>query len=583
VYVPTLRTEIAPYTRPVPTDGLPPNSQPPPPPPPQAPTHPQPDTTGALASAVWVISTLTLMSRVAGLARDVVTARLFGDAALASAFRAAYALPNLFRRLFGEGALSAAFLPEYTRLRQTDPRAADGLATATLWLLTLATGILTLVVEAILLTLLLTTSDNPDRTLSFQLMMLMLPLMPAVCITAILGGMLQAHGRFGPTAAAPIILNLFQIAAGSLFTFGILTDRTTTAYAVGVSAVLAGVVQIVWSLHALRGRVHWQRASAKARRRGIRVFRRFIPAMIGLGAIQLNSMIDMIIAMWPLWVGPTVLGIAVTLDEKSNAVLSYVQSLYQFPLGVFGLAVATAVFPLLSRAAPRKDEFAAVLRRGLRLSLFIGLPAAAGLAIVREDLVYVIYSGGRGGFTAEGVQRGAAVLLGFAPGVWAYSLNHVMTRAYYASRNTHTPMRVAMLMVLVNITLNLTLIWPLREAGMAWATAISAMLQVTCLIALAPKHLRVAPLDGPTLRAFARIILATALMAAAVAGASLAFSALASLSDDASWPQRALRLALCVAVGGAVFAGAARLGSFEELRWLFTRPPRGSKATITLE
>ena len=194
-------------------------------------------------------------------------ARLFGDAALASAFRAAYALPNLFRRLFGEGALSAAFLPEYTRLRQTDQRTADGLATATLWLLTLATGALTVVVEVILLSLLFFTAhDNADRALSFKLMMLMLPLMPAVCITAILGGILQAHGRFGPTAAAPIILNLFQIAAGGLFTLGILADTVTTAYAVAAAAVFAGLVQILWSLVALRARAVATR-SAKARRR----------------------------------------------------------------------------------------------------------------------------------------------------------------------------------------------------------------------------------------------------------------------------------------------------------------------------
>lgn len=571
----------------MPTEG-PTNSDPQPPPAPSRPApaaqHIPADSAGHLASAVWLISALTLLSRVAGLARDVVTARLFGDAALASAFRAAYALPNLFRRLFGEGALSAAFLPEYTRLRQTDQRTADGLATATLWLLTLATGALTVVVEVILLSLLFFTAhDNADRALSFKLMMLMLPLMPAVCITAILGGILQAHGRFGPTAAAPIILNLFQIAAGGLFTLGILADTVTTAYAVGAAAVFAGLVQILWSLIALRGRVQWQRASAKARRRGARVFRRFIPAMIGLGAIQLNSMIDMIIAMWPLWVGPTLLGFAVTLDERSNAILSYVQALYQFPLGVFGLAVATAVFPLLSRAAPRKDEFAAVLRRGLRLSLFIGLPAAVGLAIVREDLVYVIYSGGRGGFTMEGVQRGAAVLLGFAPGVWAYSLNHVMTRAYYASRNTHTPMRVAMIMVVVNIALNLTLIWPLREAGMAWATATSAMLQVTCLIALSPRHLGFSPIDSTTLRAFARIGLSAALMALAVAGVSHLFTAVASLGPEPSWPARALRLAACVIAGAAAYTLFAKAARLEELRWLFTRPPKGSKTTMHLE
>src|SRR5437016_2974080 len=168
-----------------------------------------------LSAAVRVVSGLTLLSRLAGLVRDVVTARMFGASALGSGFQAAYSLPNLFRRLFGEGALSAAFLPEYTLLRRDHPQLSDQLASITLWALTLATGALTLLLEAGVLVALLALPASPDRSLSLKLIMLMLPMMPAVCVTAILGGMLQAHGRFGPPAAAPIILNLFQVAAAS--------------------------------------------------------------------------------------------------------------------------------------------------------------------------------------------------------------------------------------------------------------------------------------------------------------------------------------------------------------------------------
>mgnify|MGYP000915412724 FL=1 len=210
-------------------------------------------TSGALAAAVRLVSGLTLISRFAGLARDIVTARLFGDELLASAFRAAYALPNLFRRLFGEGALSAAFLPEYTQLRRDQPDLANQLASLTVRLLTLVTGCLLLVVEAALLLVMLFAPQDPGRSLSIQLMMLMLPMMPMVCITAILGGMLQAHGRFGPPAAAPIILNLFQILAGGAFYLGWTGDATRTAYLVGGAAVLASAVQVVWSWWALRG------------------------------------------------------------------------------------------------------------------------------------------------------------------------------------------------------------------------------------------------------------------------------------------------------------------------------------------
>ncbi len=328
-----------------------------------------------LSAAVRVVSGLTLLSRLAGLVRDVVTARMFGTAALGSAFQAAYSLPNLFRRLFGEGALSAAFLPEYTLLRRDHPQLSDQLASITLWALTLVTGGLTLLLEVGVLAAMFLLPDNHDRTLSLKLIMLMLPMMPAVCVTAILGGMLQAHGRFGPPAAAPIILNLFQVAAGSVFYLGWL-EREPSAYFVGSAAVFASGVQIVWSLAALKGKVHWTRTWDHANRHAKKVLGRFIPAVLGLGTIQLNTMMDTVFAMWPVWVGATMFGRTVTLDEQSNAILRYMQTIYQFPLGVFGLAVATAVIPLLSSRSSDDDAtFVQHLRRGLRLSL---LHRAAG-------------------------------------------------------------------------------------------------------------------------------------------------------------------------------------------------------------
>ncbi|MBS0196035.1 MAG: murein biosynthesis integral membrane protein MurJ [Planctomycetes bacterium] len=524
---------------------------------------------GTLAAAVRVVSGLTLLSRFAGLARDVVTARIFGDAVLGSAFRAAYALPNLFRRLFGEGALSAAFLPEYTQLRRDEPRVADELATLTIRVLTLVTGGLTLVLELVLLAILLIAPKDESRGLSLQLMMLMLPMMPMVCITAIMGGMLQAHGRFGPPAAAPIILNIFQIAAGVAFYLGWMTDKVNTAYLVGIAAVAASVVQIVWSWWALRGLVRWGRAGADAVRHGRKVLGRFVPAMLGLGTLQLNTMMDMVIAMWPVWVGPMMFGHAVSLDKSSNSILNYTQSLYQFPLGVFGLAVATAVFPMLSRATNDPAEFAMVLRRGLRLSLFIGLPATAGLMLVRHDLVYVIFSGGKSGFSADGVERAAAVLMGFSPGVWAYSLNHVLTRAFYAKHDTHTPMRVAVAMVGLNLTLNLVLMWPLREAGLAWATAIASFAQLTCLMVLCRTRLHVAPMDRETILAFARIALAVIVMSLGVWATMHYWPA-----AERWWP-RLVRLAASVLAGAVTFAVAAAVMRMPEVRWLMARGGRG--------
>jgi putative peptidoglycan lipid II flippase len=514
---------------------------------------------------VRVVSGLTLLSRFAGLVRDVVTARMFGATALGSGFQAAYALPNLFRRLFGEGALSAAFLPEYTLLRRDHPQLSDQLASITLWALTLVTGGLTLLFEVAILAVILILPPNHNRTLTLQLVMLMLPMAPAVCITAILGGMLQAHGKFGPPAAAPIILNLFQVAAASFFYLH-WVEREPAAYLVGVAAVVASGVQIVWSLVALRGKVRWTRTWQHASRHSKNVLSRFIPAVLGLGTLQLNTMMDTVIATWPIWKpGATFFGHALTLDEKSNALIRYTQTIYQFPLGVFGLAVATAVFPLLSRSTDRPEQFVEHLRRGLRLSLFIGLPASIGLFLVRHDIIASIYGGGKHGFTPDDIDRAAAVLAGFAPAVWAYSLNHVFTRAFYARHDTKTPMYLALCTVVLNFSLNVMLIWPLREAGLAWATATSAVVQCLVLGYLCHRKLDARPLDKPTTASLVRIITAGLLMGGAVWGMERLWP------QSTTWLGTIVRLLACVTAGAAAYAALGVILKLPELKWLLHR------------
>jgi putative peptidoglycan lipid II flippase len=535
---------------------------------------------GLLAAAVRVVSGLTLLSRFAGLARDVLTAHVFGNSAVGSAFVAAFAIPNLFRRLFGEGALSAAFLPLYAALRRDDPAMAPRFASLTTGLLTLVTGGITLAVELVLVALLLFTraGDDPDRALSLKLIVLMLPMMPMVCLTAILGGILQTHGRFGPTAAAPILLNLFQIsAAGLWFALGV-DNKVTAAYWIGAAAVVASVGQVVWSLHALRGIVAWTRVYDGARDQARVMFRRLIPVLVGLGTIQLNTLVDSIIAMWPIWVGPTLLGFAYPLDGGSNIILSQSARLYQFPLGVFGIAVATAVFPLLSRAAADQHEFTSMLRRGVRLSLFIGLPASAGLFLVREDLIATMFAGKSSGFDADGVSRAAAALAGFAPGVWAYSINHVFSRAFYAKGDTRTPMHVSVSMVALNFTMNLVLIWFFREAGLAWSTGLTAVAQSVVLAVLCRRKLGLVIFDAETRAGVLRLVAVAAIMTLSVIGVRAGWIALAPHLGvtPSSWTDHAALVFLSLITGMATYAAAAFVLKVPELRWLLVRAPRGA-------
>jgi putative peptidoglycan lipid II flippase len=395
------------------------------------------------------VTLLTFASRVGGLARDAAMSRVFGAGALMDAFAFAFMVPNLFRRLFGEGALSAAFLPEYARWADRDPLVARRLAWIVVGGATVVVSALAILAEIAVGALAASGTLEP---LAWRLVAIMLPFAPLVCLTALLGAMLQAHHRFGPTAAAPIVLNLLLVAA-SIASLSLDPDVGITLVAAAV--LVAGAVQVAWSIVALRREAPIARgpASDEASQAARQVARLALPMILGLGVLQLNTLLDGFIASWPTMFGPTILGVEYPLAEGSMAKLSWAQRLYEFPLGVFGIAVATAIFPALSRLAHDEAAFAAMLRRGARLVVFIGLPASAGLMLVAEPLSAVVLEGRA--FTAEDTRATAWILLGYAPAVWAYSLNQVLVRGFYARGDSMTPVRIAMGLVGLNLLLNL--------------------------------------------------------------------------------------------------------------------------------
>lgn len=527
---------------------------------------------GSLGRDTRTVAGLTLVSRVLGLVRDLVTVRVFGDTFVGSAFAAAFAVPNMFRRLFGEGALSAAFLPEYTRMADGDPEKADAFASLTIGLLALVTGVITVLIELGLLWVVLASGDDPERAYSLKLVMVMLPFMPLICVAAILGGMLQSHGRFGPWAAAPILLNLCIIAAALPYFWVDGADAAAWAYPVGIAAVCSAVLQVLWSVWALRGRVRWTTGVSAARGEARLMLVRMVPVIVGLGTLQLNAFMDTLIAMYPNWIGPTVFGYDYPLDESSNAVLFYAQRLYQFPLGVFGIAVATAAFPALSRVAGDAGAFGDMLRRGMRLSLFIGVPASVGLLVVGEDLVRVLYSGPGDGFSDEGVRRATAVLGGYAVAVWAYSLNQLLTRAFYARGDTRTPMTIALGMVGVNLVLNCVLIWWLREAGLAWSTAACAIGQLGLLLFAARRRMGIgfAGMRGAVLA----VVLGSALMGGCVylVGAMVG----SGTETGASWGRGVLAVVLMTLTGAVVYGLWSIWLKMDELGWLIAKSTAGA-------
>lgn len=532
---------------------------------------------GKFVAAAKLVSALTLLSRVTGLLREMVMAANFGRGPVVAAFVFAFQLPNLFRRLFGEGALSAALIPIYTETLKKDPALARRLASLCIALLLLVLGSLTLLGEAALAALLTLHDWTPDTVLAIRLMMVMLPYMPMVCLVAIVGSMLQVHGRFAPAAGAPVLLNVVMIAAILFATHGAADEESLRqrVYVIALSVLAAGVLQLAWTVGSMLRVDSFTRVFTGTREPMKALMKVFLPMVMGLAVFQINTFLDGLIA-WGL--APRegrremlhLLGMTLHYPLETSAIadLAWAQRLYEFPLGIFGIAIATAIFPALAHAAaevPEKgvDHFRTILHHGLRMTVFIGLPASVGLLLVRVPLVRIAYE--RGQFNTDDSLHVAAILVGYAPAIWAYSMNHVITRAFYAFKDSKGPLRISLAMVGLNLALNLTLVWPLGAAGLAWATAICAMLQNVLLLRAIRSHVD-HPVDRTVWVAWGRVALLTLLMAIPLQVMLWGFDP-ASLSRTHS----AMLLGVMLVTGAAIVLGGAWVMKLDELKWLLGR------------
>jgi len=524
------------------------------------------------------MAALTLVSRFFGLFRDVSLAFVFGFGWVYDAFAIAFLIPNLFRRLFGEGALAGAFVPHYSKLRQRDTDTAERFASITIGILWVVLAGLALSGFAILFVMLRFGELDQRGDLAVTLTMLSIWYAPMVCVAAICSAMLQVHGRFALPAAMPIVLNVLIVAAAFIGYATMPAGETLgTPLLVVLAVLVAGMVQVTIQTHALRRDgiyLRWYRSTWKgpdagdaARAMG----RQWLPTAIGLAVFQFNTMMDSLIAMFFSGEPGQTLAlfgrvVEYPMQTGSVAILGAAARLYEFPLGVFGIAVATAIFPAISRLADQRSAFSELIRQGLRLTIFIGLPASVALLLVREPLSRAIFYQ-FGNIDPGDAGRIAWVLLGYAPAIWAYSMNHILVRAFYAQHDARTPMRVSAGMVVLNLGLNLVLIWPLGAAGLAWSTAISAVLQTAVLLVLVRRHVD-RPIDGDVRGGWAKSAMATAGMAAVV-GPLVAFGL--PWAEARGWPAIVGLLAACVVLGTAAYGLAARLFRMHELDWLLSR------------
>jgi putative peptidoglycan lipid II flippase len=514
-----------------------------------------------------LIGLLTFGSRILGMLRESIAARYFGAGLVQAAFTVAFTIPNLFRRLFGEGALSAAFIPLYSQaLKEQDREQANRFAAASVNLLISILIGLTLLGEAILLAIWLLWEMRPDRLLAIRLTAIMLPYVLLVCGTAFLGAVLQVHRRFGLVAAAPIVLNVALIGStvlgARIWDLNTEEGRVSAIVVVSISVLVAGVVQVLMLLPALRGigfrfqLVNFWTEPVK------RMLKLSLPVAMGAGVLQISILIDRAMSFL----------LASSVDENGRMIeyfrlfgqtihypmeygaaarLAWAQYLYQFPLGIFAIALATAIFPTLSADALDRDrgKFKEGLRQGLRLALLEGLPASVGLVLVAQPAVQVLFERGR--FTPHDTQLVAGSLRFFASAIWAFSLAQILNRAFYSLRDTWTPLAMSLLTLAADLGVKLCLIWSMGEQGMAVGTAVSFTMQVIVMVVLLQR--RIGSLELGKVAAFAlKIVIATA----AMAGACLLVQLAPFFPQGHERSTALARLSILLATGGVVYVGA---------------------------
>ncbi|HVX59963.1 MAG TPA: murein biosynthesis integral membrane protein MurJ [Pirellulales bacterium] len=535
-----------------------------------------------LFAGLRVTSFGTLASRLLGMVRDMATAALLGLSGdgVMDAFVVAFRIPNLFRRLFGEGALAASYLPVLTDRLERNRQQAWQLASVTLvWLAVILAGV-TILAEAGCAIAWRLYGDAPGMKLLLGLSAVMLPYLFFICLAAQVSGTLHALAHFSTPALAPTLLNICWLAAIWLVAPQLTDDKQLQAYVLASAVLVAGALQLAVQLPVLRQLgfrfdYNWQ-----ASRDGVRqIVRSMGPMTLGLAITQINSFFDSLLA-WGLaapadgaesiaWLGGAV---SYPLQQGAAAAIYYGERLYQFPLGLLGMAVATVIFPALSRHAARgqHDRLGEDLTLGLRLVLFLGVPAGAGLVLISEPLARLLFQHGE--FTADDATRVARMIRCYGIGVWAYCAAPVVVRGYYALGDQKTPLKAGFAAMLANLILNAALVWPLAEAGLALSTSLAAMLQTGLLLLLFSRRLGVL--------GWADLGRTGAVTAASTAAMGLVgYASLACIPQAPGWSDEIAGVLIPLALCSAVFAVTSRWLRAPEWELLLSRNPRAAQGT----
>jgi putative peptidoglycan lipid II flippase len=427
----------------------------------------------SLLRSTSLVSVMTLMSRLMGFARDMVCASYFGAGAGMDAFMVAFKIPNFMRRLFAEGAFSQAFVPvlaEYQKTRPIDEvrlflaRVAGSLG-AVLSLITLIG-----VIAAPFIVFLFAPGFGQEtaRTiLATEMLRLTFPYLMLISLTAMAGAVLNTYGYFGVPAITPVLLNISMIVAAIFLSPRF--EQPIVALAWGV--LIAGIAQLIFQIPFLFHRRLLVKPSLMMKDPGVRrVLKLMVPALFGVSIAQINLLIDTVFASF--------------LKVGSVSWLYFTDRLTDFPLGVFGVAIATVILPHLSRrhAERSAENFSRALDWGLRLLLLTGVPSALGLAFFAMPLIASCFAYGR--FNVVDVLQTQKSLIALGVGVPAFMMVKVLASGFYARQNIKTPVKVGALAMLINTIFCALLIKPFAHAGLALASSLAGYMNCGILLML---------------------------------------------------------------------------------------------------
>jgi putative peptidoglycan lipid II flippase len=510
-----------------------------------------------------IVSAAVLLSRITGMVREVVMARLFGAGAANDAFQLAFRIPSLTRNLFAEGALSSAFVPVITRSLATEgKREAADLSNLVATAVLLVVGplcVVGMIFSPQLVRLLAPGFEQiPGKfALTVLLTRIMFPFLLLVALAAQAMGALNACGRFGVPALASSLFNLGSVACGLAlgYTVGRGTGRgMIVSMACGVLA--GGALQLLWQAPSMaragfgyRPRVNWNHPGLR------QILRMMGPAILGNAALQINLVVNSNLAS----------GITDAAGHVIDGPVSWLGYAYRFmqlPVGLFGVAIASATLPSISRSAglQQMDEFRATLARSLGMILLLTIPSSVGLAVMGESMIAAVYQGGR--FTAFDTHQTAIALTCFSAGLAGYSALKTLAPAFYALNDARTPMMVSLASIGVNFAASYAMVkWAgIGHAGLALSTAGVALFGALALLALLDRRLH-----GMHLRKLAhsawKIAAAAALMGVVCHLSSLAIRA----AVGAGRASPLADVAISIPLGVAVFYAAARALGIEEL------------------